>query len=159
MDLSMNSQSLRIANQLRETFTGEPWHGPCLRALLSGVTAEQARSRPLPSIHGIWELVLHIDLWIVVACDATEGTPMPKLYGTEKDWPAEEDASAAAWVVATNHLFQSVERMALAMEGFADARLTDKVPGRDYDFGYLFPGVVHHSIHHGGQIAMLKRAL
>ena len=40
-----------------------------------------------------------------------------------------------------------------------DARLQDTVPGRQYDFYYLFHGIVQHSLYHGGQIAMLKKAM
>jgi hypothetical protein len=155
----MNSESVRIADQLRRAFAGDAWHGPPLRDLLADVTAEQACARPLPSAHSVWELVAHIDAWVRAAFEATEGVPMPKLYGTEKDWPRVADSSAAAWTDANDHLFQSAEQLAKAIEGFADARLKDTVPGREYDFYYLFHGIVQHSLYHGGQIAMLKRAL
>ena len=48
---------------------------------------------------------------------------MPRLFGTEKDWPAVADGSSAAWTDATAHLFQTGEQLAQAIEGFADARL------------------------------------
>ena len=48
---------------------------------------------------------------------------------------------------------------ALSIEGFGDSRLKDIVPGRQYDFYFLFHGIVQHSLYHGGQIAMLKRAV
>ncbi len=54
---------------------------------------------------------------------------------------------------------QNAGRLAGAIEGFADARLEEVVPGREYDFYYLFHGIVQHSLYHGGQIAMLKRAV
>ena len=152
----MNSESARIANQLRQAFAGDPWHGSPLRDLLAGVTAEQALAHPLPLAHSIWELVLHIDLWVDVAFEATQGVPMPKHFGTEKNWPAAADASAAGWAGATDHLLQYGERLAQAIEAFADTRLQDTVPGRQYDFYYLFHGIVQHSLYHGGQIALLK---
>jgi len=37
-----------------------------------------------------------------------------------------------------------------------DDRLSDTVPGRDYPFHFLLHGVVQHSLHHAGQMAMLK---
>ena len=84
----MNTETHRIADQLRRALSGDAWHGDAIGKLLSGVTAEQAQSRPLPRSHTIWELVLHIELWARIALDATQGVPMPRLYGTEKDWPA-----------------------------------------------------------------------
>jgi hypothetical protein len=155
----MNSESLRIADQLRRAFTGDPWHGSPLIELLAGLTAEQARSRPLRPVHSVWELVLHVDVYLRVALDASRGVAMPKLYGTEGDWPVLRDDSSAAWIAAQDSLFQNAERLAQAMERFDDAKLQDTVPGRQYDFYYLFHGIVQHSLYHGGQIAMLKKAL
>jgi hypothetical protein len=155
----MNSESARIADQLRRAFTGDPWHGSPVRDLLAGITVEQASARPLPHVHTIWELVLHMNTWLEAAFDAAKGTPMPQVYGTEKDWPAVRDSGAAAWAGATDRLFQSAERLAQAIEEFDDAKLTETVPGRQYDFYYLFHGIVQHSLYHGGQIAMLKKAV
>lgn len=154
----MNSESLRIASQLRHAFAGEPWHGPPLRELLADVTPEQARSWPIPGAHSIWELVLHIDVWVQAAFGTTQGIPMPRLYRTEKDWQVVTDGDAVAWTQATDCLFQSAEQLAQAIEEFTDARLQDTVPGRTYDFYYLFHGIVQHSLYHGGQIAMLSKA-
>jgi DinB superfamily len=155
----MNSESLRIADQLRRAFGGDAWHGPPLSDLVAGVTAEQARVRPLPSVHSIWELVVHIDVYLQVGFETTQGVPAPRLYGTEKDWPPLTDGSAAAWTAAQGQLFRNAEKLAQAIEKFEDAKLQATVPGRPYEFYYLFHGIVQHSLYHGGQIAMLKRAL
>jgi len=155
----MNSECLRIADQLRRSFIGDPWHGSPLRDLLADITAQQACIHPLPSAHTIWELVLHIEIYVNAAFDAIQGIPMPRLFGTERDWPEVADSNAAAWAGATDSLFQSGDRLARAIDRFTDVRLQDTVPGRDYDFYYLLHGIVQHSLYHGGQIAMLKRAL
>jgi hypothetical protein len=155
----MRSESSRIADQLRRAFAGDPWHGDPLRELLTGISAEQALARPLPEAHCIWELVLHIEFYVRIAFDATKGIPMPKVYRTGEDWVVVDRGDAAAWADATSQLFHSEERLAAAIEEFPDARLPDTVPGRAYNFYYLFHGIVQHSLYHGGQIAMLKRAV
>jgi DinB superfamily len=155
----MNPESNRIADQLRRAFAGDPWHGDPLRTLLTGISAEQALARPLPESHCIWELVLHIELYVRIAYEATKGSPMPKLYGTGHDWTVVDRGDAAEWAGAIEQLIQSEELLAAAIEEFPDARLPDTVPGRAYDFYYLFHGIVQHSLYHGGQIAMLKRAV
>ena len=154
----MTSESLRIADQLSRAFSGDPWHGSPLLELLDGVTAEQACVRPLPSGHTIWDLVLHIEVYVRAAREATAGIPMPKLFGTEKDWPAPVDVSPKAWADAMSQLFQSAGELQKAIEQFPETRLKDIVPGREYDFYYLLHGIVQHSLYHGGQIALLKRA-
>ena len=155
----MNSESLRIADQLRRAFAGDPWHGSPLLDLLAGITAGKACARPLRSVHSTWELVVHIDVYLQVALEATRGVPAPKLYGTEKDWPPLYDNSEAAWAAANDRMFQNAEKLAQAIEKFDDAKLKATVPGRPYDFYFLFHGIVQHSLYHAGQIAMLKKAL
>ena len=155
----MNAESLRIADQLRRAFIGDPWHGSPLVDLLAGITSEKVRARPLPLLHSIWELVLHIDFWLHAALDATEGVAMPKLDGGASEWPALGDDSEAAWIAARNRLFESGGRLAAAIEQFDDAKLQATVPGRSYDFYHLFHGIVQHSLYHGGQIAILKKAM
>jgi hypothetical protein len=153
-----NAECLRIADQLRRAFVGDPWHGDSLKKLLTGITAEQANARPVVSAHSIWEIVPHIDLWAHVALEAVQGTPMPRLYGTEKDWAKVTDANAKTWAGAMDHLFQTAEKLTQTIERFADARLDEIVPGRQYNFYYLFHGIVQHSLYHAGQIALLTKA-
>jgi hypothetical protein len=155
----MNAECRRIADQLRRAFSGDPWHGSPIRDLLEGITGEQACAHPLPSAHNIWDLVLHIEVYLDVALKATEGTPMPRLFGTEQDWPTATDRSAPAWPGTMQRLLESCERLAQAIDEFADQRLQDSVPGREYDFYYLLHGIVQHSLYHAGQIAMLKKAV
>lgn len=155
----MNAECLRIADQLRRAFDGDAWHGPPLRELLNGVTCEQALSRPLPTAHTVWELVAHIDMYDCAASEAIHGTPMPKWYGTGADWPEISDRTAVAWIQTVDRLFQNAERLASSIELLSEERLQNTVPGRDYDFYYLFHGIIQHSLYHAGQIAMLKTTL
>jgi uncharacterized damage-inducible protein DinB len=155
----MNTECIRIADQLRRAFEGKAWHGPSLTELLADVTAEQAKARPIAKTHSIWELVLHIAVWTQAAADAVQGVPMPNIVGTDKDWPAVQDASPQAWEAAVSHMFAASEALSLAIRQFGDDRLAETVPGRQYDFYYLFHGVVQHSLYHGGQVALLKKAI
>jgi hypothetical protein len=84
---------------------------------------------------------------------------MPKIDQTPRDWREPHEAGDRAWTTAVENLFGSGNRLASGIQLFPDERLHDIVPGRDYDFYYLFHGVVQHSLFHGGQIAMLKRAV
>jgi uncharacterized damage-inducible protein DinB len=153
----MNAECLRIADQLRRAFEGKAWHGPALRELLSDVEAPQAHAHPLGGTHSIWELVLHIAVWTRAALGITQGQAMAKIVGTKEDWPVVSDASPAAWNEAQQRLFEVKEQLAAAIEQFEDARLTETVPVRQYDFYYLFHGIVQHSLYHAGQIALPKK--
>src|ERR1700674_1572591 len=56
-------EAARIADQLRRAFDGSAWHGPALIELLEDVDAATAAAKPLPKVHSIWELVLHVAVW------------------------------------------------------------------------------------------------
>jgi len=49
-----------IADQISRAFRGESWHGPSVREVLAGVSAEDAAAHPIPGAHSIWEIVLHL---------------------------------------------------------------------------------------------------
>jgi len=154
----MKAEWRRIAEQLRRAFAGRAWHGPPIVELLGGIGPEEACARPVASAHSIWELMLHIDFWAQAALQATQGVAMPKFDGSGSDWPAPGPGEALAWFDAQDRLFDNAEKLAQAIERFDDARLLETVPGRGYDFYHLFHGVVQHSLYHGGQIAILKKA-
>ena len=153
----MSTECTRIADQLRRAFEGKAWHGPSLQELLTGVTAEQAAIRPIAAGHSVWELVLHIEVWTQTALAATKGVPMPSLLAADQDFPLVQDASSKAWEAAVSRMFVTRDALSLAIGQFGDDRLAETVPGRRYDFYFLFHGVVQHSLYHGGQIALLKK--
>ena len=157
---SMSSECLRIADQLRRAFEGNAWHGPALRELVSGITAEQAVARPIQVAHSVWEVLLHIKAWEVFAMNAMKGAAMPQLpLPPEQDWPLIPDQSAGAWSALLASVFATNDDLVRAIEGFDDARLTETVPGRKYDFYHLLHGMTQHALYHGGQIALLKKAV
>ena len=155
----MNTECARISDQLRRAFAGKAWHGLSVKELLADVGAEQAAARPIAPGHSIWELVSHIEVWTRAAAQAVDGVPMPKIVGTPQDWPPVTDASATNWKAAMQQLFDTCSQLSQAIERFGDARLLESVPGRQYNFYYLFHGVVQHSLYHAGQIGLLKKAL
>ena len=76
-----------LLEMIDQAFDHRSWHGTNLKGSIKGVTAREAMWRPGKDRHNIWELVLHIDLYVRIVLDATNGIPMPRLFGTEKDWP------------------------------------------------------------------------
>lgn len=157
-----NTECTHIADQLRSVFGGEAWHGPSLRDLLADLTHEQAIARPLAALHSIWELALHIEVWTRAAHAAMHGTPIPRFVENmppEQNWPLIKAPSAAGWKAAAEKVLRTGNDLASDVEKFGDERLTETVPGRDYDFRRLLHGSVQHTVYHSGQIAILKRAL
>ena len=149
-------ESARIANQLERAFSGKAWHGPSLRFLLRGISAEQAAKRPVLNAHTIWELVLHITAWDRVVCERIQGgktTQLPK----ELNFPTVSDASEKAWKKAVKELEKQNKALAAAIKAFPDKKLDNNLTGGDYTYYITMHGAVQHDLYHAGQIAILKK--
>jgi uncharacterized damage-inducible protein DinB len=150
------SEAGRIADQLRRAFDGGAWHGPALLELLEDVDAATAAARPLPDVHSIWELVLHVAVWDDAALRRLDGK---KWQPTGlANFPPVSNATDAAWrkaVAATN---RTHDRLVKTVAALPDSRLGDRVPGKRYDFYHMLHGVAQHELYHAGQIAILKKA-
>ena len=151
------SEVERMVDQLRRAYEGEAWHGPPLKEILAGITAEQAARRPVANAHSVWELVLHIAAWESIvrrrlAGEAVEATP-------EQDWPPVRDTGQVAWRSALADLERGHLQLRQSIALLADDQLSGKAPGKDYSLYVMLHGVVQHDLYHAGQIALLKKAL
>jgi uncharacterized damage-inducible protein DinB len=152
------SRGQRVAEAIERSVSGPMWHGPALIDLLDGLTAEQAAARPVPNAHTIWELVLHSIAWTQIARERLAGSakadPTP-----EEDWPPVADRSADAWRATIERLKESHRELAEEAAKLDDSILIGRVPGKDHSVLVMFHGIVEHDAYHGGQIAVLRKAL
>lgn len=134
------------------------WHGPALADLLEDVSAADAASRPIKGAHSIWELVLHITAWTEIARERLAGSakadPTP-----EEDWPPVTDTSQEAWRAAKGRLKDAHRELAEEVAALDDAVLISRLPGKDHTALVMYHGIIEHDAYHGGQIAILKKAL
>jgi uncharacterized damage-inducible protein DinB len=149
-------ESARIAEQARQVFEGEAWHGPSVLELLQDVSAAEAAARPVPGAHSIWELALHIGAWEVFVRRRMEGERIVDVPDAE-DWPRPGDPSA--WEKTREALREGNRRLREAIAAFDESRFAEPVPGKGWDFGFMLRGVVQHDVYHAGQISLLKKAL
>ena len=134
------------------------WHGPALADLIGDVSADDAAAHPVEGAHSIWELVLHMTAWTeIVRQRLSHSSPVEPT--SEQDWPPASDTSADAWRGAVERLKEAHRELAEETARLDDARLIGRVPGRDHTVLAMLHGIVEHDAYHGGQIAILKRAL
>jgi uncharacterized damage-inducible protein DinB len=150
------SEAARIADLLRRAFDGHAWHGPALMELLEDVDAATAAAKPLPTVHSIWELVLHIAAWDGAVHRRIAGHKA-QLKG-KQNFPPVPEPSEAAWREAVAQAKRTHDALVNTVAGLPDSRLCDRVPGKRYDFYYMLHGLVQHELYHAGQIAILKKA-
>ena len=149
----------RLSNFISRTISGPMWHGPALSEVLTNVTAEDAAARPIDGAHSIWEMVLHMAAWAEIAHVRLGDKPPTGDPAPDEDWPPVTGRTKADWQEAVNRLYKSYRVVA------EDAALTDLpqlrriIPGRDHSVQEMFHGLIEHGSYHGGQIALLKKAL
>lgn len=150
--------SRALADHLIRTIHGEMWHGPAVAELLVGVSPEKAAAHPVPGAHSIWELVLHMTVWAEIARERlagrATGSPPP-----ERDFLPVPPPTGDAWRAAVDGLDSAYRSLAEATATLDQAQLETRVAGQEYTARILVHGVVEHATYHGGQIAMLRRAL
>lgn len=149
----------RILDQLKRAYEGNAWHGPSVREALNGVTAEQARTRALPTAHTIWELVHHIAVWENVGRRRLEGDRAEINISSPEDWPPADDMSEAAWEQAKRALDRGHEALRKAIAGLDESRLDEPILEGLSTVYVTLHGVIQHDLYHAGQIAMLKKGL
>ena len=148
------SEISRIAHLLEQTFEGEPYYGPSVLGALENVTADVAAQRPCWSVHGIWDLVVHLTAELNYARAVIEGTAGPWIEG-ETTWPAVTDTSEAVWQETIKGLKTANRAFVRAVKQLDDAIL-DKKPVRVRGPFYLMlHGTMQHNIYHAGQISLL----
>ena len=150
------SEVKAIIDDLKNIHGGEAWHGPSLKEILAGVTAQQAAARPLAKAHSIWELTLHIAAWEHVFIRRIAGEPMKE--PAEGDFPAVTETSENAWLQTLTRFDEMHGRLIETITGLTVERLGETVAGKDYTIGYMLRGIVCHHVYHAGQIAVLKKA-
>jgi uncharacterized damage-inducible protein DinB len=151
------TQGEAVADEIERAVAGRAWHGPSLAELLAHVTAEEAIQRPIPRAHNIWELVLHLTSWAnIVHRRITGGEPEP--FDGE-DWPVAHPAGEEEWTAARTALARSHERVREVVAKLGDAELSARIPSGDASIAGMLHGLAQHAAYHGGQIALLKKAV
>lgn len=138
--------------ELNATFDGDPWHGTPIRRILDSVDLSKLHARPIPDGNSIAMLIGHVTAWIEIAqlrltgetVDATAEMDFPDVTGTSFDELTDRLQAAHSLLVDT------VARM-------SDDDFDAIVPGTQYTSEHLLRGVVHHTIYHSGQIALLAK--
>ena len=153
---SGGAEAKELARELETLAEGDNWHGPTLRELLAGVSAEAAASRPFPGTHTIWELVLHVTVWTDVFRRRLEGTAIEE--PEVGDFPATPQPTPHAWAEATQALFAVHGALASRVARLSAAELAAPIPGRPFDGQFQIRAAIRHTVYHSGQIGLLRKA-
>jgi uncharacterized damage-inducible protein DinB len=160
----MPYRASRLIDEIHRAFDGTPWHGPSLMHLLREVSAADAEARPVPSVHSIGEITAHLLAWTAEVARRLEGFPP----GTppEGDWPPSRAATAAGWATMQLGLTAAVAHLQEVIAGFPESRWDQKIidphetdTAAVVTYEQTVHGLAQHFAYHGGQVAILKKAL
>jgi uncharacterized damage-inducible protein DinB len=145
-----------ILDDLNRGYDGDAWHGPPLRKVLEGVTAEVAYARPIPNGHSIWEIVAHLAAWDGVVVDRIverRAIETPE----SGDFPPVTESDSEAWAEALRELDRQHARLTETFSGLDEMSLGEAVAGKNYSAAHMIRGVAQHTAYHAGQIALLRK--
>lgn len=155
-----NQQIQHIIKLLQASFTGEPWHGRSLKALLEEVTPQMALKKPGPGSHSIAELVYHLVTWrefTISRLQPEDGKNMD--YYESIDWRPLDLSTTKTWNEGLRLLEESRQKLLAVLEKFNDSILQEPVAERKYKFSSLLYGLLQHEAYHAGQIAYAMKLL
>lgn len=151
------SEVQTILDEFRRAWSGDPFHGHPIRDILDGVDAGRAFAHPVPGVHSIAEIALHIATWEEVIRRRLAGEAIDTIPD-EQDWQAAGEAGEAGWDAIRRKVADVHAALERDVAALTDGRLDDPVPARDYHVRYMLHGSLHHALYHAGQISLLKRA-
>ena len=154
-----------LVDQLERAHAGDPWHGSSRMSLLTDVTPEEARRRPVPAVHSIWELVLHMTAWTQEVTRRLQGhlASLPSMG----DWPAlPPSPDEQSWRAAIRALDEAHAALRVTAGTIDPSRLGAPVNdkrnrelGTGVTLAQTINGLVQHDAYHSGQIAIVKKML
>ena len=149
----------RILDQLKRAYEGEAWHGPSVKEVLAGVTAQQAHARPIANAHTIYELVRHTAVWEDAGRRRLEGDRARIPISSPEDWPPPDDTSEAGWEQAKAALDRGHQNLVEATKRVDESKLDAPILEGLSSVYVTLHGVIQHDLYHAGQIAILKKAV
>ena len=159
------SLTVFLIDQIERAHAGDPWHGSSRASILADVTADEARWRPHPAAHSMWELVLHMTAWTREVTRRLQGgtAALPEMG----DWPAlPPTPDETAWRAALRTLDEAHAALRDAARAVDPSRLDAPVKdernrelGTGVTFAQTINGIVQHDAYHSGQVALVKKLL
>ena len=153
------NEAERITDQLRRSIDGDAWHGPSVFEALKGINSSQAASRPLKNAHTVWEILLHITVWVEQVHKRLRGNDHRKELPPEQDWPPQPGRpDEAAWTALQDSLRKGHRELSDSLARLDDTRLEQPIQ-EGFSTAYVtLHGLIQHNLYHAGQIAILKKA-
>lgn len=155
----MNTEILKIAEQLKANYEGDPWFGKNAKTVFAEAEAVDVFQKPNGQ-HSILELLWHMLTWRDFTLTRLHPNAQKNsAYYAENDWRDLDHTNQNLWHEGLKKFATLHNELVEVMQQQQDALLIERVPERDYLFRELLYGIVQHDIYHLGQIAYITKLL
>ena len=134
-----------LAQRLKVSYEGDPWHGKSIKAIL------QISDAPLPL--KVLKLLNHMIAWRKYVANILNGALYRIELNTPEDWPPVTQSQEEI----LDALERSQAELILAIEHFDVDKWHDKLGKTKYTCLDLVQGVIDHDIYHRGQLVQYIR--
>jgi hypothetical protein len=145
---------------LDQAFDHKSWHGTTLRGSLRGVSSTEARWRPGPNRHSIWELTLHTAYWKYAVRRRLGRDAIGSFDRRPSNWPAmPEPADQKAWKRDVMLLEDEHRKLREIIRELPPEALARRSPKGVWTNAEEIHGLAAHDLYHTGQIQLIKRLM
>jgi len=155
----MNKEIQYISGLLQKTYDGDPWFGRSVKKVVAEVDAKTALQKPNQQ-HSILELIYHMLNWREFVISRLQpGNDKPIQYFDKNDWRELDHHDESLWEKGLQLLENTQQLLVVLLSNLEDDVLSKQVADREYNYRFLFHGIIQHDIYHLGQIAYVKKLL
>lgn len=145
-----------LSKLFSDTYEGQAWHGPSLKAIIDRVSAAQAVHQPGNGVHSIAELTHHASYWMMMVRKWITG--IDAAPDQDASWGTGEADPEIAWQEAKNVLDREYVALKSAIDALPNEKL-QAVAHAEWGLTYstLLHSIIHHNLYHAGQISLLTK--
>jgi hypothetical protein len=156
----MHRDIKELLRLLDEGYDHTTWHGPNLRAAVSGVKARNALRRPGTQRHNIWEVTVHAAYWKYAVRRRLLGEKKRSFPLKGSNWFASPaNAGEKEWRGALGLLADEHRKLRAAVARVSPAKLRRKLQKGRWSVAQTISGMAFHDVYHAGQIQLLKKLM
>jgi len=155
----MNKIIHNLTRQLSEAIDGAPWIIETFSKKISGLSEEQAFTRPLPSVHSVAELVSHLLEWRISVLSILQGGTRTITMDSPANWKDNDTLRQEGWDILKEKFYKSQQDIITFLDQQNDDYLEQLDKKEHHSYLYYSEGLIHHDMYHLGQIGLVIKML
>jgi len=155
----MNNSIHNFTRQLSEFNDGEPWIDETFSKKLTGLSEEQAFTRPHPSVHSVAEIVSHLLEWRISILSILQGGARTITIDSPSNWKSNDTLRKEGWTILKERFYKSQQDIIAFLSRQQDDYLLQEDKKENHSYLYYVEGLVHHDMYHLGQIGLVIKML